>query len=734
LHELGRVEATPQVFEAGGPTNLRIYCRVGVDAISNRPLTAHVVLVGLPPLAPASVFLLDAATEAIPEPRVFGMNYRTRIWQEIRRRSDEPTRPMKVAPQSLTKSYLQLAAPTRAGVKTKPKAPSFWDLVYALLQPPLVMHQLENLFFPHALYSFQPAGIEFLMEREGALLADEMGTGKTVQAAVALRLLIHQGRARSAMIVCPVSVLRQWDKHLTEWCPDLLVTVVRGDQETRTLDWSMPAHVYVTSYDALRNDMKVGVLPADKLASFDVVALDEAQYIKNPASGRAKAVRKLHARQRWALTGTPLENRVEDIASIFDFLLPRLLSPFDLQPAALRAKIAPYFLRRLKKDVIKDLPDIIKQEVWLELDSAQRAAYDGVLSEGRTELEGLGTRVRKTDIFRVLTKLKQICNFAPGRNTSPKLDQLLEHVESIVESGQKLIVFSQYVAEGVEKLHMSLEKYGVAKIVGGQSDRDQQIDNFIQLSTVPILVASVRAGGVGLNLQVASYVVHFDHWWNPAVMWQAESRAHRAGQKQTVNVYSYWVADTIEERIFQTLKSKGLLIADVVDGLAETQIDELISTDEWLDMLGVKHRKIPQAESREPLSMSVSEIRERLQLMSPGEFERVVKDLIRSFGYPNAKVTRRTHDGGVDVISSRNTPDGVVRVVAQCKRYKGTVGVEIARALMGVVAADAAIEKGYLVTTGEFTSECAAFCEKTGLVALNGVQTANYVRKFGIGI
>lgn len=713
-----------------------IDCRIGVDAITNRPIKSIVVEPAKLEFLPSQIIEVQQNLDYLEAIRVFGMNYKNRIWREIRLKSDESInfkRDKKIA--SFTKSYIEPEHIQNSSNKPKPKAPSFWDLVYALLQPPLILKQIENLFLPHDLYPFQKTGIQFLIDNESALLADEMGTGKTVQTAVAIRLLMQKGRAHSSLVICPIAVLRQWDDHFRDWAPELLITVVRGNQKTRALDWSMPAHVYITGYDTLRKDVDEKVLPRESLSKFDVVVLDEAQYVKNADSGRAKVIRKLKANQRWALTGTPIENKIEDMVSIFDFLRPKYLTPYDLYPAGLRKKISPYFLRRRKEDVLKDLPPKIRQEFWLELDVNQRRAYANVLSEGQAELSELGEKVRKTDIFRVLSKLKQICNFAPEKSNSPKLDLLLEQIETVVESEQKVIVFSQYISEGIDKIEESVKQYGVAKVVGGQNDRDYQVRQFLQNKNTAILIASVRAGGVGLNLQVASYVVHFDHWWNPAVMWQAEARAHRQGQKRTVNVYSYWVADTIEEKIYQTLKDKGLLFADIVDGLSEIELDNVISTEEWLDMLGVKHKAITSPQKFVPLTLSVFEIQERLQTISPSDFEHVVKDLLHSLGYPNSKVTGRTGDGGIDVISSRNTPDGVIRVVAQCKRYKGTVGVETARAFMGVIASDESIEKGYLVTTGEFTRECMAFCEKSGvIVGLNGFQTANYVRKFGVPI
>jgi len=664
--------------------------------------------------------------------RVFGMNYQSRIWREIKLRDDEPSQYKKQSTRPFTKSYIEPEQQFVAN-RPKPKAPSFWDLAYALLQPPLVLEEVESLFLPHDLYPFQKTGIHFLMGNESALLADEMGTGKTVQTVVAIRLLIQKARIRHALIVCPVAVLRQWDEHMRDWAPELLVTVVRGNQRIRTTDWAMPAHVYITGYDTLRQDIDKGVLLRENLSKFDIVVLDEAQYIKNATSGRAKAIKQLTTRQRWALTGTPVENKIDDLVSLFEFLRPGYLTPFDLYPARIRERISPYFLRRRKEDVLKDLPPKVSQEYWLELDTDQRKAYEMTLHRVQTELGELGERVRKFDIFRVLTQLKQICNFAPGKSHSPKLELLLEQIEAIVESERKVIVFSQYISEGIEKLENALKPYGLAKVVGGQSDRDYQVKRFQEAQDIPILAASVRAGGVGLNLQVASYVVHFDHWWNPAVMWQAEARAHRQGQKQQVNVYSYWMLDTIEERIYQTLKSKGLLFADIVDGLSETELDDVISTEEWLDMLGVKYKQKPSMPKQAPLGLTLSEIQEKLFTMTPSEFEHLVEELLRCFGYPNTRVTGHSHDGGIDVISTRNTPDGMRRVIAQCKRYRGAVGIEIAREFFGVIASDTSIEKGFLVTTGEITRECFAFCERSGvIVPINGVQVSNYVRQFGI--
>jgi len=315
---------------------------------------------------------------------------------------------------------------------------------------------------------------------------------------------------------------------------------------------------------------------------------------------------------------------------------------------------------------------------------------------------------------------------------------LKERIETIIESGDKVIVFSQFVHEGVSKLEKILEPYGIAKIVGGQTDanRNREVEKFKKNPNIPILIASVRSGGEGLNLTEASYVVHFDHWWNPAVMWQAEDRVHRYGQTRGVNIYSYWMKDTIDDRIRQKLREKGVLFEQVIDGLAQEGLEELITKEEWLEMLGVKRLEVAKKTTFDAAiwqSMSLSEIREKLYGISPSDFEGLVRELIHYLGYPNVKVTGKSHDGGIDVISTRNTAHGIERVAAQCKRYRGNVGVHAARDFFGAISNDKSIKQGFLVTTGEFTAECLQFCQSSGMIrAISGIELAKYVKQFGL--
>ena len=675
---------------------------------------------------------------------IFGMNYADKHWRKIAMPRNDNAPEQKFQKSKGQKREDSFVEPKKRGRKSKIEQPmpSIWDLLFAVLQPPLTFGQSENLLLPNSLYPYQWQGIKFLMDNDHALLADDMGTGKTVMTTVALKILIQQTKVHHVLILCTPSVLYEWKRHLDDWAPELTSYLIRSPQkEVRKSLWETPMHVYVTTYDILKGDIENSILPKGSLTHFDVVVLDEAHHIKNMKSKRFRAIKQLQPKRRWALTGTPVQNKIEDLASIFEFVYPGLLTSFDLHPEQIQAKIKPYFLRRRKKEVMPELPPKIYEPIELELDEEQDVAYrqaEAGISSEFEEVLARGEKITRQHIFAKLTILKQICNFAPRKSTSPKTDSLKERIEEIVESGNKVIIFSQYVNEGVSKLEKILEPYGVAKIVGGQTDavRRNEIEKFKKRKDVPVLIASVRSGGEGLNLTEASYVVHFDHWWNPAVMWQAEDRVHRRGQTKGVNIYSYWMKDTIDDRIRQKLREKGILFEKIVDGLAEEGVDELFTVNDWLEIFGVKNVEVakkPVIDIKIWQSMSLSEIREKLYEIKPSAFEELVRELMHYLGYPNVKVTGKSHDGGIDVLSTRNTSNGIERVAAQCKRYRGNVAVHAARDFFGAISNDKSIKQGFLVTTGEFTDECLQFCQSSGMIrAISGIELAKYVQQFGL--
>ena len=492
--------------------------------------------------------------------------------------------------------------------KIPTQAPSEWEILKPILLPPLSLEFPQELDFYCELRGYQQQGISWLVDRPSALLADEMGTGKTVQAVNALRLLFRQGKIRSALIVCPPAVIGSidltvetgksegWSGHFYHWASELEVAVIHGgNRKQRKIAWESPFHIYITTYDTLREDIKNRTLPESK--KFSCIVIDEAQKIKNSETKTSKAIRSLKAEYRWALTGTPIENKVDDVKSLFSFIHPSLFrGGVEYSPETVKNSIKPYMLRRLKQKVLPELPDKVRQEDWLELDRNQQADYKRVLEAGQRKIEtSLGiekTAQVQTHIFALLGELKQICNFATGKFKSPKTDRLLEHIEVISENNQKVLVFSWHKKEGTDKIAKLFDCHKIQYVLyTGQLSKQQKkqaVSDFRSNPDITVFLATIQTAGYGITLTEATYVIHFDHPWNPAQIKNAEDRTHRIGQRYGVTIYSFWMKGTIEERIRKKLTEKLQLVKNTIDDLAVEVIENAISTEDWLDIFGVK--------------------------------------------------------------------------------------------------------------------------------------------------
>jgi SNF2 family DNA or RNA helicase len=309
-----------------------------------------------------------------------------------------------------------------------------------------------------------------------------------------------------------------------------------------------------------------------------VVVLDEAQRIKTAGSELASAVKRLSRARSWALTGTPLENRLDDLLSILEFVAPGGFDPAQ-KAVGLRRLLGEVQVRRRRRDVLPDLPPKSSSVVPLDLSSRHRAAYLRAETEGIVKLEAMGRELRVTHVLELILRLKQICNFCPETGESAKLDELRTRLEAVVETGEKALVFSQFVEEpfGVRRLARELTPFAPLLLTGDldPSARATRIAEFYREPRRQVLLLSLRAGGVGLNLTCASYVFHFDRWWNPAVEAQAEDRVHRIGQERAVHTYAYLCCDTIEQRVQEILTEKRALFADVIDGVAMSALRRL---------------------------------------------------------------------------------------------------------------------------------------------------------------
>ena len=468
---------------------------------------------------------------------------------------------------------------------------------------------------------YQQAGFRWLSARYdagfGGVLADEMGLGKSLQL-ISLLLSRKDDSPNSSLVVCPASLVYNWTAEFERFAPGLSVVAVAGSaNERRALRASSGVSnrpdVFVTSYDLLRIDASDW-----SRIQLSVCALDEAQYIKNPAALTTRAVKTLQADHRFALTGTPMENRLSELWSIFDFLMPGLLGSYarfrehfeapivggDGEIAKrLQAIVGPFMLRRLKADVLVDLPDKLESVVFANLSGEQRKLYDAHEQRLREELtaqrkfrkeraaaRASGKPVSNVEVLAEITRLRQLCCdprlvYENYHGPEAKLDAIVDLVSSAVEGGEKTLVFSQFtsfldlIAERLRQV--GLEYYSIT----GATPKKQRVHlvNAFNEDDTPVFLVSLKAGGTGLNLTGASVVIHADPWWNAAAQSQATDRAHRIGQMRVVSVQKVVAKNTIEERIVRLQQTKSELAEQVV-GAGGTSLSSL-SADDLYDLL-----------------------------------------------------------------------------------------------------------------------------------------------------
>ena len=430
------------------------------------------------------------------------------------------------------------------------------------------------------------------------ILADDMGLGKTVQM---LAYFLHLGGR--VLVVCPASLLYNWDNEAKSFAPGLQTHIIHGTPTVRKAALAQPEGLFITSYDQLRRDVEYY-----KDQHFDCCVLDEAQYIRNAGTKAAKAVKTIRADHRFALTGTPIENRLSDLWSIFDFLMPLYLYKYQDFKSSIEQKVvegdadasaylgkltAPFILRRKKKDVLTELPDKVENVVYVAMQPEQRKLYDAQEQALRMQLQGLSEAEylhQKIEYLAALTRLRQLCCtpelFLEGYSGgSGKVDACMELLKEGAESGHRTLVFSQFTSM-LELLIQRSEKEGLRYLyLSGKNTSEQRMAmvNGFQSGGYDVFFISLKAGGTGLNLTEADRVIHFDPWWNFAAEDQATDRTHRIGQKNTVFVTKLVCKDSIEERIID-LQSRKRGLSDLVMG-SEALSAGRIDRDELLELL-----------------------------------------------------------------------------------------------------------------------------------------------------
>ena len=464
----------------------------------------------------------------------------------------------------------------------------------------------------NVLRNYQKEGFKWLRSVEelgfGGILADDMGLGKTLQIISLLIDAKKNGRLKKALIVCPASLVYNWSEEISKFDTngELRVSVLAAAKEERQkiIEEHEAVDIYISSYDTLRRDIS---LYHDMRFSHQII--DEAQFIKNQNTGVAKAVKTVKADVKYALTGTPIENRLSELWSIFDYIMPGFLYSYNAfkskyentivkdgndESAKLLSKmISPFVLRRLKSEVATDLPDKIEEVRVSRFDKKQQLAYDTELTKLKNVLNGNEEyNSSKMIILSEITKLRQICCdpgliFEDYAGDSAKLETCIDLVKSGIEAGNKILLFSQFTSM-LDIIKKRFEEENISSyVITGSTSKEKRIKlvNDFNNDDTNVFLISLKAGGTGLNLVGADIVIHYDPWWNFAAQNQATDRAHRIGQKNKVTVYRLIAKGTIEEKIVKLQESKKDL-ADRVLNFEEGISLANISKEELLELLG----------------------------------------------------------------------------------------------------------------------------------------------------
>ena len=445
----------------------------------------------------------------------------------------------------------------------------------------------------------------------GGILADDMGLGKTLQVISLLLMEQHEWKSgekecRRSLIVCPASLVYNWKRELERFAPELDGVIIAGSIAEREaqIRATKPGQILVTSYDLLKRDVEIY-----KDIVFAIQVIDEAQYIKNAGTQAAKDVKQITATFKLALTGTPIENRLSELWSIFDYLMPGFLYSYkkfreeietpivtnreEEKMDRLKKMIRPFILRRLKTDVLKDLPEKLEENWFAKLEGEQKALYEAHVEQLRQALNKTTEKEfnsNKMQFLAELMKLRQICCdpallYENYKAESAKTEMCMDMISNAIEGGHKVLLFSQFTTM-LDRLALRLDKAGIRyyMLTGSvnKEKRMEMVENF-QNDDVPVFCISLKAGGTGLNLTAADIVIHYDPWWNVAVQNQATDRAHRIGQTNVVNVYKLVTQGTIEEKIIDIQERKRRLAEQILEGEGMDAIN--FTKEEILELL-----------------------------------------------------------------------------------------------------------------------------------------------------
>ncbi len=569
------------------------------------------------------------------------------------------------------------------------------------------------------LYEFQKEGAEFLVNNKIALLNAELGLGKTYQTIAALKTLLHLRKIDKILLLCKsgdignLNFTDGWSGKLTELSKEIDFTIVDGNDNERKAAWRENKKLFIAGYETFFNDFNNELISRKIIDNFNCFIFDEAHHLL------------IHKTSFSRLMDLQNSNK------IYTWYLSSRISTKIREELNYHENISIIEQRRNKIEIYEELPKVIEQDIWLELDDEQKTEYDNFLTLGHEKITKLlqngNPFIIQSNVFTLLHQLKQVCNFSSLKNESSKTDYLLKQVETFVLNGKKAIVFSQYDKMGTQKIEKVLElakiKYILLHSAMSLHELESAKKRFSEDKNIHVLLNGIKSR-TGINFPEVQYIIHFDQWWNPATIWKMVENVKRSPD-ENINVYNYLAKDTIEENIKELLLNKGLLRKEIVEFLSAETINSMISSDEWMEILGIKASNSASNEKKKNTNFTFEK---RIESLSIDELGKKTEMLFSRLGYKNLFLNKGNYEGEINIIGTLLENNNKIKVVAKCL-FSDQIDIENILEYIEALQNDRNLGKNFIIHFDGLEEKLPSNVQKK-IILINKELFTNYLINF----